>query len=112
MHQYAVPARARWARIATTAPTIKGSPAYSHESPAKSREVPLNPMTFKSNRRCPRCDAYLVEHPLSDKWKRYFECQECFLACYLVREIHRRTRHSHYTVTEYLARGRIPKTGG
>jgi hypothetical protein len=105
MHLSAALAPGRLARTAIIALSTKGVPY----SPAYSREVPLNPMTFKSNRRCPRCDSYLVEHNLTEKWKRYFECQECFLACYLVREIHRKSRHSHYTVTEYLARGRIPK---
>lgn len=29
---------------------------------------------------CPRCDAPLTEHLPGPRWRRYFECRECWLA--------------------------------
>ena len=39
--------------------------------------------------RCPRCDGPLREHGASRKWRRFFECRQCWTTFEPVRERHR-----------------------
>jgi hypothetical protein len=63
---------------------------------------------------CPRCGAKLLEHEPSLRWKRWFECPECFGAWTVVVTRHVEIcdcewSHRRRVVTWGFAAGRVPR---